>query len=169
MHQLVHREHLPAIRARTPVLLWLFSCCLVSIGLVTAAGGLYLVSLGGSTYYVIFGGLSVVSGYLVFHRQRSSAWVYLAALVFTIVWAFSEIGPEFWLLLPRLDGPIVLGSIFLIPRIFADELADIPGVKQRTPPPFERVDQSIIGGTLPPGFAQRLQQPLPRRIERGQN
>jgi hypothetical protein len=57
----------------------------------------------------------------------------------------------------------------LLIEIFADEHPDIPGVKQRTPRPFERVDQSIIGGALPAGFAQRLQQPLPRRIEGGQN
>jgi quinoprotein glucose dehydrogenase len=93
----------------------MFGGCLVLIGLVMAVGGLNLVILGGSTYYLVASLFLSVSGYLLLQgRRRSGAWVYVAALALTIAWALFEVGLDFWLLIPRVDGPLAIGLILLI-------------------------------------------------------
>jgi quinate dehydrogenase (quinone) len=82
----------------------MFGGCLVLIGLVIAVGGLNLVILGGSTYYLVASLFLSVSGYLLLQgRRRSGAWVYVAALALTIAWALFEVGLDFWLLMPRVE------------------------------------------------------------------
>lgn len=88
--------------------------CLVLIGLMMAVGGFSLVILGGSTYYLVASLFLLVSGFLLHGRRRSGAWVYLAALILTIAWAVSEVGFDFWLLMPRVGGPLAIGLVFLI-------------------------------------------------------
>jgi quinoprotein glucose dehydrogenase len=93
----------------------MFGGCLVLIGLVMAVGGLNLVILGGSTYYLVASLFLSVSGYLLLQgRRRSGAWVYVAALALTIAWALFEVDLDFWLLIPRVDGPLAIGLILLI-------------------------------------------------------
>jgi glucose dehydrogenase len=97
--------------------LYLFGAFLIVVGLTLATGGIYLVSLGGSAYYFVFGLLLMVSGFLVLRGRMSGAWVYLAALSLALGWALWEVGLDVWPLLPRLDGPIALGLVFFTPWI----------------------------------------------------
>jgi glucose dehydrogenase len=74
----------------------IFGALLVSIGLVIAGGGLFLVWLGGSPYYAIFGALLIVSGFLAAMKRHGGALVYCAALLLTVTWSISEVGLHSW-------------------------------------------------------------------------
>ena len=93
----------------------LYAMVLALIGLVLAVGGAWLVSLGGSPYYVLAGLGLLASGSLLFMLRREGATLYLAILIATIAWAIWEAGFDGWRLLPRLGGPLVLGLVLLIP------------------------------------------------------
>jgi glucose dehydrogenase len=99
------------------LLLRIFGALLVLFGLVMAGGGLYLVLVNGSPYYMTFGALLIASGVLVFLKRRSGAWVFSVALLLTVAWSVREVGFHVWLLLPRLDVPLALGAAFLLPWI----------------------------------------------------
>jgi len=115
----------------------IFGMFLVLFGLMMAGGGLYLVLLNGSRYYVTFGALLIVSGALVFLERRSGAWVYSAALLLTVAWSIREVGFHLWLLLPRLDVPLALGAAFLLPWTrspLAGRSMRIPQIRHALPP-----------------------------------
>lgn len=88
-------------------------CLLTLIGIVLAGGGLWLVILGGSFYYLLAGVALLVAGVLVFRGQAAGFWLYAATLVATVIWALWESGLNGWALVPRLVGPIVLFLLLL--------------------------------------------------------
>jgi len=94
-----------------------FGLLLVLFGLTMAAAGSYLVLLEGSPYYLVFGLLVTASGALVCRGLRAGARIYLGALAVTVAWSVHEVGFSFWLLLPRLDVPMAVGAVFLLPPI----------------------------------------------------
>ena len=67
--------------------------------------------LGGSWYYLIAGVLLVVSGVLVFRRNFAGIWLFALGFAGTLVWAYWEVGAQFWPLVPRLSSWIVLAAI----------------------------------------------------------
>src|SRR5258708_1457753 len=73
------------------------------LGLALAAGGVWLVALGGSFYYVIAGIGLAVSGALLIRRLRAALWVYAALLIGTLAWAIWEVGFDWWPLAARGD------------------------------------------------------------------
>lgn len=95
-------------------LLLVFAIILIILGLILAAGGLWLVTLGGSWYYLIAGIGLVLSGGLMAKDSLSGAWLYLAVLLGTVIWALWEVGLSPWELLPRVFGYLVLGVIVLL-------------------------------------------------------
>jgi quinoprotein glucose dehydrogenase len=90
------------------VILWLAGGVIALIGLALAVGGAWLLSLGGSFYYLLAGLGLIASGVLLVRRRVTGAWVYLAVFVVTLVWTFWEVGLRGWALIPRLVGPTVL-------------------------------------------------------------
>ncbi|GAA0335923.1 membrane-bound PQQ-dependent dehydrogenase, glucose/quinate/shikimate family [Sphingomonas oligophenolica] len=78
------------------------------IGLVLAVGGAWLAALGGSIYYVLTGAAMLASGVLLIRQRLLGAWIYLAVVALTILWAFFEAGTNAWALVPRIVAPIVL-------------------------------------------------------------
>jgi quinate dehydrogenase (quinone) len=78
-------------------------------GLALAFGGIQLVSLGGSFYYLLAGIAYLVSAVLLFRRHRTTAWVSIAIFLATCLWALIDT-PRFgyWELLPRLVVPALL-------------------------------------------------------------
>ena len=78
------------------------------IGLVLAIGGIWLVAVGGSPYYVVTGVLMLVSGWLLFRQRIEGGWLYIAIVAGTILWAFWEVGPHGWALIPRVVAPLVV-------------------------------------------------------------
>lgn len=95
-----------------------FGVILAIIGLILAIGGVRLVSLGGSWYYLIAGAAMVVSGVLYVRQRMLGAWIYLAVFIGTLLWTFAEVGTEYWGLVPRLAPVLVLGffAALLAPR-----------------------------------------------------
>lgn len=81
---------------------------LVVNGLLLAAGGAWLIALGGSFYYLPTGVGLLVSGGLLWRRRMAGAYLYLAVFAATSVWAWWEVGTSGWALMPRLLGPAVL-------------------------------------------------------------
>ena len=75
---------------------------LLATGLAMALPGVYLVSLGGSSYYVIAGLLVMVSAVLVLARRRQGILLYDAVLLGSLIWSLSEVGLDGWALMPRL-------------------------------------------------------------------
>ncbi len=81
------------------------------LGLPLLWGGIRLVGLGGSPYYVIAGIFLVVTAVLILRRHACALWLYAAILLGTILWALAEVGPDCWALTPRLVGPAILGPV----------------------------------------------------------
>ena len=78
------------------------------IGAILLIGGAYLAWLGGSPYYLGTGIGMSISGWLLSRRRLAGAWIYFAVVALTILWAFWEVGPNGWALVPRVIAPLVL-------------------------------------------------------------
>lgn len=84
------------------------------IGLALAAGGVWLVALGGSAYYLIAGIALLASGVLIARRNVAGVWLYALLFLGTVIWAFWEVGADVWGLVPRIIGPAVLMVLVLL-------------------------------------------------------
>ena len=87
------------------------------MGLGLAGGGLWLVLLGGSPFYLFAGFMLIVTGVLLYRRRASALAVHGALIVVALVWAISEVGFDWWQLGPRGGVVIVLGLWLLTPWI----------------------------------------------------
>lgn len=99
-----------------PIAVWatrVIGAVLGLVGLVLAAGGLWLVIVGGSPYYFVAGAALITTAILVIRRNAIGLWLYTATYVATIVWALWEVGLNGWALVPRLVGPTVLMLLVL--------------------------------------------------------
>ncbi|MDZ5602813.1 glucose/quinate/shikimate family membrane-bound PQQ-dependent dehydrogenase [Pseudomonas sp. RP23018S] len=72
------------------------------LGLLLAAGGLKLISRGGSWYFLIGGLAMALAGVLIALRKPLGAWLFAAFLLATAVWAVADVGWVFWPLFSRL-------------------------------------------------------------------
>ncbi|MDA8522880.1 glucose/quinate/shikimate family membrane-bound PQQ-dependent dehydrogenase [Acidovorax sp. NCPPB 4044] len=79
------------------------------LGVAVAAAGGWLVSLGGSPYYLIAGLALLATGVLLARRSAAALWLYAALLLGSTAWAVWEIGVDWWPLAARLDVLFVLG------------------------------------------------------------
>lgn len=106
-----------ATRSSHPVLagyLYVVALVMLVAGVVIAAGGAWLIALGGSWYYLPAGLGLVVSAFLLFRRDMAGFWLYLLVFALTVVWALWERGFNAWAQVPRLFGPAVLLVLVLI-------------------------------------------------------
>lgn len=92
----------------------LFAAVTLIIGLVLAAGGIRLVTLGGSFYYALAGIAYVILAVLFLKKHRLAPTLTIAIFGATVVWALFDT-PEFgfWALLPRLVVPALLFGLGL--------------------------------------------------------
>lgn len=86
----------------------LVAALLVVFGLPIAAGGLWLITLGGSWYYLPAGAGLLLTAYLLFRREVAAVWVYLVVYAATVAWALWESGLDGWAQVPRLVAPTVV-------------------------------------------------------------
>ncbi|MER9405742.1 glucose/quinate/shikimate family membrane-bound PQQ-dependent dehydrogenase [Mesorhizobium caraganae] len=86
---------------------------LAVIGLALGGGGIRLVLLGGSWYYVITGIAFLIAAWLLYRRKSTALWFYAAIVIGTLCWAVWEIGFDWWELGPR-GGVIVLLALWLL-------------------------------------------------------
>ena len=95
-------------RARSQWATTIVGCLIGMIGLALAIGGTWLLILGGSPYYLITGVAMIASGWLLYSRRMLGAWLYVAVVAATLVWAFWEVGANGWALVPRVIAPLIL-------------------------------------------------------------
>jgi len=88
-------------------------------GLPLLLGGLYLIALGGSWYYIPAGGGIVACAYLLWQGRRSGIYAYIAVFALTLAWSLFEVGFAFWPLVPRLVAPVFLCAtvLFIAPLL----------------------------------------------------
>jgi quinoprotein glucose dehydrogenase len=86
----------------------LLGALLVLLGLVLAVGGGWLISLGGSFYYLPSGVGLIIAGLLLMRQSAWGVWVYVLVYVATLAWAVWEVGLDPWPLVPRVVAPTIL-------------------------------------------------------------
>lgn len=90
---------------------------LLLIGGAVSIGGVQLILLGGSFYYLP-GGLAVAAaGWGLWRGKAWAGWVYGAFLALTLAWALWEVGLDGWQLTARIIGPALFGLFFALPCV----------------------------------------------------
>jgi quinoprotein glucose dehydrogenase len=92
----------------------LLAIVVILLGIVLGAGGIWLIALGGSWYYLLAGIGLIVSGGFMLAGSLWGVWLYLLTYVLTWIWAVWEVGFDGWPLVPRVVAPTVLGIVVLL-------------------------------------------------------
>ncbi|MBB4574030.1 glucose/quinate/shikimate family membrane-bound PQQ-dependent dehydrogenase [Rhizobium lentis] len=93
------------------------SILFIIIGLALGGGGLWLVTLGGSVFYLFAGLMFLITAGLLLMRKAVALWVYAVLVVAALAWAIWEVGFDWWQLGPRGGIIILLGLWLLTPWI----------------------------------------------------
>lgn len=94
-----------------------FAVVILLLGVILAAGGIWLAFLGGTYFYIVMGlGLAVSGGLLLARRQAGLA-VYGLTLIATLAWSLFEVGFDWWALAPRGGLLTLLGLLILTPPV----------------------------------------------------
>lgn len=99
------------------VLSTLVGLILIVMGVVLLGGGIWLISLGGSCYYLLCGAVMIACAILVFRHNKLALVIYAILLCFSTIWAVWEVGLNWWQLVPRLWVWFVMGWVLLLPPI----------------------------------------------------
>ncbi|PIJ51179.1 pyrroloquinoline quinone-dependent dehydrogenase [Erwinia sp. OLTSP20] len=86
-------------------------------GIYLSGGGIWLISIGGSLYYLLAGIVLLLTAWLLYRRNAISLLLYAVFLLATLVWSVWEVGFDFWALTPRLDVLFFLGVWLILPFI----------------------------------------------------
>ena len=79
-----------------------------------AAGGVWLISLGGSWYYGLIGLAYLAAAVQLWRLRQSGVWLIVLLAALTLAWALIEVGFHFWPLFPRLLAPAALSGLSLL-------------------------------------------------------
>ncbi len=102
---------IPAVSRGKRIALAVFGMFLGLSGLALAAGGIELLTLGGSWYYLPAGLGLILAGTLYLRRKPLASAVVAALVITTLLWAVWEIGFTFWPMVPRLAPFLVIGFV----------------------------------------------------------
>ncbi|AHK72212.1 glucose dehydrogenase [Gluconobacter oxydans] len=94
---------------------WAISGLIFIVSLTLIIGGIELIALGGTFYYLIAGFALAASAALAWTRRSLALWVVAVTIFGTLVWSLAEVHLTFWELEPRLVAFIVLGLLVLLP------------------------------------------------------
>jgi len=86
-------------------------------GAALLAGGIWLVTLGGSFYYLVAGAALLVTAFALWRRKSFALYLYAGIVIVTLIWALVEIGLDWWQLVPRGDVVFLLGIVLATPWI----------------------------------------------------
>lgn len=89
----------------------------ILIGLALGCGGGWLVTLGGSPFYLFAGIMFLITAVLLWKRRAMALWVYGILVLVALGWAVWEVGFDWWQLGPRGGMIIVLGLWMLTPWV----------------------------------------------------
>ena len=98
----------PGLRLRV------YALGLAVLGVFLFGGGAYLAWLGGSWYYVVAGAALLAAARLSNQGRIAGVWIYLLTFAGTLAWAWAEVGPDFWALVPRTVAPLALAIVALL-------------------------------------------------------
>jgi quinoprotein glucose dehydrogenase len=87
------------------------------MGLALAIGGVWLIALGGSWYYVIAAVFLLLTGFLLITRKPAALSVYALLVAGTLAWSLWEVGLDWWPLAARGAVIFVVGMLLLTPWI----------------------------------------------------
>ncbi|NVD38151.1 glucose/quinate/shikimate family membrane-bound PQQ-dependent dehydrogenase [Ensifer sp. HO-A22] len=87
------------------------------IGLALGGGGIELLMLGGSPYYLIAGIGFLLTAILLFKRNAAAIWLYALVILGSLAWAVWEVGFDWWQLGPRGGIIVLLGLWLMLPAI----------------------------------------------------
>lgn len=87
---------------------------MVLFGVPILAGGIWLITLGGSWYYALAGLGLVAAAWFLFRQSIAGVWIYLLTFVGTLIWALWESGLNGWAQVPRLVAPTVMLVLVLL-------------------------------------------------------
>lgn len=112
--------------SRPALALWqkIVAILIAASGLVLAAGGAYLASLGGSWYFVLNGVLMLVSGVLLLRGRLAGAWLYGLVFLIALVLTLVESPGRLWGWVPRMGYITALGFFvaLMLPRLSGGRL-----------------------------------------------
>ncbi|WP_263770738.1 glucose/quinate/shikimate family membrane-bound PQQ-dependent dehydrogenase [Propionivibrio soli] len=105
---------------RTPnrsKLLTLSAALIALMAIAFLGGGAWLVSLGGSWYYVAAGTGLLITASLLFGARPTALWIYAAVILGTFVWSLWEKGLDWWGIAARGDVLFIVGAFLVTPWI----------------------------------------------------
>ncbi|WP_370281491.1 glucose dehydrogenase [Pseudooceanicola sp.] len=86
----------------------------VLLGLAILAGGVWLILLGGSWYYAPAGLGLMLTGLMLNWHRMDAVWIYVLTWLGTAIWAYWEVGTDWWAQLPRMLAPTLILILVLI-------------------------------------------------------
>lgn len=92
----------------------LLGILIMVLGLPMALGGVWLLILGGSFYYLLAGIGLLAAGVLIFMGRFTGALIFAAVFVATVIWALVESDGNGWALVPRLLGLTIFMALVLL-------------------------------------------------------
>ncbi|MGG1943868.1 glucose/quinate/shikimate family membrane-bound PQQ-dependent dehydrogenase [Trinickia sp. NRRL B-1857] len=102
----------PSSPVRIVNVLSVIFCGLTAIYLLI--GGVWLLAVGGTPYYLATGIALATVAWLLWHRHPGAFVLYALVLVGTAGWGLWESGPDFWALVPRCDVLVIFGLWLLL-------------------------------------------------------
>lgn len=93
----------------------LFPALLILIAIPLVLGGVQLIFLGGSFYYLLAGLLLVASARRLWQSDPLGSLIYAGLMIATVAWSLIESGTNLWALAPRILPFAVIGLWFLTP------------------------------------------------------
>ena len=91
---------------------------LTLFGLALFVGGVWLIFLGGSWYYALAGAGLLMTAWLLITSPGDALPVYGLVWMATVIWAFWEVGTDWWAQVPRLVAPTVV-LVLILPTAIA--------------------------------------------------
>lgn len=101
------------------------------IGLYLVIGGIWLIAVGGSVFYLIGGAAIVATSVLLFLRKRAALKLYAITIIGVVIWAVGEIGFDWWQLVPRGDIIFLIGVYLCLPFMITPLVAKDKGERRR--------------------------------------
>src|SRR5690349_22613140 len=101
----------------------LLSFVMALIGIVLTVGGVWLVGLGGSPYYLIAGIALLASAWFLFRGRLLGGWIYIGLFILSAIWGFAEARGNAWAMVPWLVAPLVMliATLLVMPTLVPRE------------------------------------------------
>ncbi|MHA3791147.1 membrane-bound PQQ-dependent dehydrogenase, glucose/quinate/shikimate family [Sphingomonas sp. YL-JM2C] len=93
----------------------IFAAIMALFGAAMLYGGVELVRVGGSVFYLVAGAAMLGTAVLLWWGSRWAVWLYGALIALALGWTLHETGLDIWAMIPRLGFFYILFAWLLIP------------------------------------------------------